>query len=79
MTTYLFTSIVESFVFPSSRPVIQVNYTGRSREHQAQHSEQFEVKPNQVRKQDQLSTTEIHQANQIDGHRVIRVIELHQV
>jgi hypothetical protein len=54
-------------------------FTGRSHEHQAQHLKQFDMDSNQASEQDQLSMTEIHQADQIDDHRVIGIIQLHQV
>jgi hypothetical protein len=35
--------------------------------------------PNQVSEQDQLSMEEIQQADQIDGHWTIEIMELHEV
>jgi hypothetical protein len=34
---------------------------------------------NQASEQDQLSMAEIHQENQIKGHRAIGIIDLHEV
>jgi hypothetical protein len=52
---------------------------GHSHEHQAQDLKWFGVDANQASEQDQLSTIDIHQEDQIDDHWVIEIIELHQV
>jgi hypothetical protein len=62
------------FVFLSPQPIIQVNYTGPIRENQARHLKQSDINSNEASKKDQLSVVEIHQEDQIEDHRVIRII-----
>jgi hypothetical protein len=77
--SFLFSSLSLIFCFPEPSAGHSSKFTGHIREHQAQHLKRSDMDSNQASEQDQFSMVEIHQIDQIDDHRVIRIMQLHQV